>query len=159
MLIQNVMKCIDQFSPDYMFDAIVDTITSVLQLSLRLYLKFVKKINSSNELLSIKVMVVLFIVSISYFFPLPESSQSYVVPFIVIYSIMLTTIIFDHSGFNQYFMEDHQNFRDAVAAIWHVMNLFYIGAKDFLQTTWNELQVIFLNLCRTNQIQPYDVPE
>ena len=155
MLIQNVMKCIDQFSPDYMFDAIVDTITSVLQLSLRLYLKFVKKINSSNELLSIKVMVVLFIVSISYFFPLPESSQSYVVPFIVIYSIMLTTIIFDHSGFNQFFMEIHPNFYSVSSAIRHLLVLSYNKSKKCFTSAWNTMKLMFLNLCRSNEVQIY----
>ena len=147
----------DQYSPDYMFDALVDITASFLQLSLRLYLKFIKKISSSNELLSIKYLQIF--VDISYFLPLPENSQSYVPPFVVICAILLTTIIFDHSGFNQYFMENHQNFRAATAAIWHLMNQFYIGAKNFLLTTWNDLQVIFLNLCRTNQIHPYDVPE
>ena len=159
MLIQNVMKCMDQYSPDYMFDALVDMTASFLQLSLRLYLKFIKKISSSNELLSFKFILILIFVDISYFLPLPENSQSYVPPFVVICAILLTTIIFDHSGFNQYFMENHQNFRAATAAIWHLMNQFYIRVKDFLHTTWNDLQVIFLNLCRANQIQPYDVPE
>ena len=159
MLIQNIMKCIQVSSPDYLIDIIIDVGACLLQLSLRFYLKFVKKITSSNELLSIKFILILSFVSISYFLPFPESSQSFAAPFIVIFAIMFTTIIFDHSGFNQFFMEDHQNFQDATLAIWHVMDHFYIGAKDFLHTTWNELQVIFLNLCRTNQIQPYDVPE
>ena len=142
-----------------MFDALVDMTASFLQFTLRLYLKFVKNISSSNELLSIKFILILIFIDISYFLPLPENSQSYVPPFVVICAILLTTIIFDHSGFNQYFMEDHHNFRDAAAAIWHLMNQLYIGAKEFLQTTWINLQVIFLNLYRTNQIQPHDVPE
>ena len=54
MLVQNVMKCIDVLSPDYLTDIIIDVVAALLQLGLRLYLKFVKKNNSSNELLSIK---------------------------------------------------------------------------------------------------------
>ena len=67
VLIQNVMKCIQMSSSDFLIDIIIDIGACLLQLSLRLYLKFVKKIISSNELLSIKFILLLIFVSFSYF--------------------------------------------------------------------------------------------
>ena len=159
MLVQNVMRCIDVLSPDYLTDIIIDVVAALLQLGLRLYLKFVKKNNSSNELLSIKFILILIFVSISYFFPLPESSQSFVPPFAIILAMTLTTIIFDHSGFNRYFMEDHPSFRDFTSAIWHLIIKLYRKAKAFFLITWNYVKAIFLNMWGPNQIQPHEVPE
>ena len=48
MLVQNVMRCIDVLSPDYLTDVIIDVIAALLQLGLRLYLKFVQKIHLSK---------------------------------------------------------------------------------------------------------------
>ena len=142
------MKCIDIFSADYIIDIIIGTAASILQLSLRLYLKYVKKIESSNELLSIKFILIVFSCTISYLLPLPESSLSYLPPLAIILAIMFTIVIFDHSGLNQYFMENHPYCRSALS---HLMVQF--------QATWNHLQNVFLNLCRTNQIHPYEVTE
>ena len=159
MIVQNVMKCIDVLSPDYLTDIIIDVAASLLQLSLRLYLKFVKKINSSNELLSVKFILILLFVCISYFLPPPESSQSYSPPFAIILAIMLTTIIFDHSGFNRYFMKEHCKFRGITSAVWYSMVQHCIKAKALLFIIWNYVKGIFLNLWGTNQIQPHEVPE
>ena len=148
IFIQNHMNCIDIFSADYIIDIIIGTAASILQLSLRLYLKYVKKIKSSNELLSIKFILVVLSCTISYLLPLPDSSLSYLPPLAIILAIMITIVIFDHSGLNQYFMENHPYFRSALS---HLMVYF--------QSKCNHLQNVFLDFCRTNQIHPYEVAE
>ena len=124
------MKCIDILSADYIIDIIIGTAASILQLSFRLYLKYVKKIESSNELLSIKFILIVFSCTISYLLPLPESSLSYLPPLAIILAIMFTIVIHDHSGLNQYFMENHPS------ALSHPMVQF--------QATWNQLQNDFI---------------
>ena len=145
MFIQNLMKCIDILSADYIIDIIIGTAASILQLSFRLYLKYVKKIKSSNELLSIKFILIVFSCTISYLLPLPESSLSYLPPLAIILAIMFTILIFDHSGLNQYFMENHPYFRSVLS---HLIVQY--------EATWNPLRNVFLNLCRANEIHPYE---
>ena len=157
--ILNLMQCDDLYAPANIIDITIAITALLLQLSLRLYLRFVKKIQSSNEIMSFKFN---FFLLLSYGFlllPPPESSRSIVIFSIIPFDIMITTILFDHSGMNQFFMERHPNFRDTTAAIWHLMVQFYIKVKEWIILTCNTLQELFLNLIRSNQIQPYDVPE
>ena len=157
--IQNLMYCIDVSTPAYIFEITITITALLLQLCLRLYLRFVKKIQSSNEILSIKFIIFLLFGTVSYLFPPPESSQNIFIIYAIPYAIMITTLIFDHSGINQFFMERHPNFRDATTAIWHLMVQLYIMVKEWILFTCNTLRELFLNLIRSNQIQPYDVPE
>ena len=153
------MQCDDLYAPANIIDITIAITALLLQLSLRLYLRFVKKIQSSNEIMSFKFN---FFLLLSYGFlllPPPESSRSIVIFSIIPFDIMITTILFDHSGMNQFFMERHPNFRDTTAAIWHLMVQFYIKVKEWIILTCNTLQELFLNLIRSNQIQPYNVPE
>ena len=153
------MQCNDLFAPANIIDITIAIAALLLQLSLRLYLRFVKKIQSSNEILSIKFILFLLLSYGFLFLPPPETSRSIVIFSIMPFAIMITTILFDHSGINQFFMERHPNFRDATTAIWHLMVQLYIKVKEWILLTWNTLQELFLNLIRSNQIQPYDVPE
>ena len=70
------MACIDSFTTAYTIENIITIIALLLQLSLRLYLRFVKKIKSSNEILSIKFILFLLFSTLSYFLPPPESSRT-----------------------------------------------------------------------------------
>ena len=127
-----------------------------LAISFRLYLRCVKKINESNDLMSIKI---LFVFLSTYLFPVPTNAQSYTIPSFVSSSILPTIILFDHSGFNQFFMESHPLIDAATSAIWHQMVICYIHCKDVLLTSFNSLHENVLNICRSNQIQPYPISE
>ena len=76
LYINNQMACIDSFTTAYTIENIITIIALLLQLSLRLYLRFVKKIKSSNEILSIKFILFLLFSTLSYFLPPPESSRT-----------------------------------------------------------------------------------
>ena len=141
------MESVDLTTPDYLIDIIIATFAVLLQLSLRLYLRFVKKIMLSNELLSIKFFLVLLICNISYLLPLPKSSQSFFPPYAIIFAIILTIILFDHDGFNHYFMENHPNCCRLTLALWHVMDGIHSKAKNFQNFNW----------MRSNQILPETV--
>ena len=158
-VILNLMHCIDVFTPDGIIEITIAITALLFQFSLRLYLRFVKKIQSSNEIMSFKFFLILLLSYVVLFLPLPESSRSIVIFIIIPYAIMITTILFDHFGINQFFMERHPNFRDATTAIWHLMMQLYIKVKEWIVLTWNTIQELFLNLIRSNQIQPYDGPE
>lgn len=73
------------------------------------------------------------------------------------FAIFLTTVLFDHSGINQFFMDKHPKIHDATTVIWHLMVQFYVKAKEFIYYMWNFIEEIFLHLFRSNQIHPYHV--
>ena len=157
--ILNLMHCIDVFASAHIIDITIAITGLLLQLSLRLYLRFVKKIQSSNEILSFKFILLILLGYASLLFPSPESSRSSVILYGITYAIVFTTILFDHSGINHFFMERHPTFRDASTAIWYLMVQLHIKLKEWLYLTWDTLQELFHDLFRSNQIQPYDVPE
>ena len=157
-LIENTVDKMDKFSPDYLFDSVLDISSTLLQLIHRLYLKYVWGIEKSNEILSIKYVLILIFAALSNFLPSPESSQDIMLPLAVLYTIMLTTIIFDHSGFNQFFMEIHPNFYYVSSAIWHLMVLSYYKSEEFLTSAWNTMKLLFLNLYRPNEVKSH-IPE
>ena len=136
LYIQNNMESVDLTTPDYLIDIIIATFAVLLQLSLRLYLRFVKKIVLSNELLSIKFFLVLLICNISYLLPLPKSSQNFFPPYAIIFAIIITIILFDHDGFNHYFMENHPKCCRVTLAFWHVMDGIHSKAKKFQDFNW-----------------------
>ena len=154
-LIENSVDKIDKFSPDYLFDTVLDISSTLLQLVHRLYLKYVWGIEKSNEILSIKYVLILIFAALSNFLPSPESSQDIMLPLAILYTIMLTTIIFDHSGFNQFFMEIHPNFYSVSLAIRHLLVFSYNKSKKCLTSTWNTMKLMFLNLCRPHEVQIY----
>ena len=156
--IENTVDEIDKSSPDFLFDTIIDISSCLLQLIYRLYLKYVKGIKKSNEILSIKFVLILIFGALSNFLPSPESSQDIMLPYAVLYNIMLATIIFDHSGFNQFFMESHPNFNAVSSAIWRLMVLSCYKSKEFLTSAWNTVKLIFLNLYRPNEVK-IPIPE
>ena len=144
------------------FDWIIDTAMSctslILQLGFRLYLKYVKKMDESNDLISLK-LIVFSICSylIGVIFPLPTNAQSVTIPFFLSYSISPTIILFNHSGLNQFFMENHPSFQAATFAVWHLMVQSYFQCKNGLSTSWYSLQENVLNICRSNQVQPFPI--
>ena len=157
LYIHNQMACIDLFTTAYTIENTITIIALLLQLCLRLYLRFVKKIKSSNEILSIKFILFLLLSTFSYFLPPPESSRTVFIELGIPFAIFLTTILFDHSGIYQFFMEKHPKFCNVTSAIWHLMVQLYIKAKEFIQYMCNIIQEIFLNSFRSNQINPYHV--
>ena len=157
LYINNQMACIDSFTTAYTIENIITIIALLLQLSLRLYLRFVKKIKSSNEILSIKFILFLLFSTLSYFLPPPESSRTVFFELGIPFAIFLTTVLFDHSGINQFFMDKHPKIHDATTVIWHLMVQFYVKAKEFIYYMWNFIEEIFLHLFRSNQIHPYHV--
>ena len=157
-VILNLMHCTDVFTPDGIIEITIAITALLFQFSLRLYLRFVKKIQSSNEIMSFKFFLILLLSYVVLFLPLPESSRSIVIFIIIPYAIMITTILFDHSGINQFFMERHPNFRDTTTTIWHSMVQLYIKVKELILFTCNNIRELFHNLTRSHQIQPYDVP-
>ena len=56
-------------------------------------------------------------------------------------------------------MESHPLIDAATSAIWHIMVICYIQCKNVLSTSFNSLQENVLNICRSNQIQPYPISE
>ena len=55
-------------------------------------------------------------------------------------------ILFNHSGFNNYYMSNHPKVQDASNAVWHILSVCYFQVMDYLS-----------NCCRSNQIHPHDV--
>ena len=157
LYIHNQMACIDLFTTAYTIENTITIIALLLQLSLRLYLRFVKKIKSSNEILSIKFILFLLFSTFSYFLPPPESSRTVFIELGIPFAIFLTTVLFDHSGIYQFFMEKHPNFHNATTAIWHLMVQFYIKAKEFIHYVTTNFDEIRHDLFRSNQIHPYHV--
>ena len=140
LYVLNLTHCIDILTPAYIFEIAIAIAAILLQLSLRIYLRFVKKIQSSNELLSIKFVLFLLLSYVSLLFPQPDSSRGFFISVAMPFAIMITTLLFDHSGINQFFMERHPKFFDATTAIWHLMVQLYIEVKEWLLVTWNTLQ-------------------
>ena len=159
-IVENNLRCVDLTSFDWIFDGIISCTALTLQLSFRLYLRCVKKINESNDHLSIKILLFFLSTYLSLLiFPLPTNAQSYTIPSFLSCSIVPTIILFDHSGVNQFFMESHPLIDAATSAIWHIMVICYIQCKNVLSTSFNSLQENVLNICRSNQIQPYPISE
>ena len=147
LYVQNNMKCVELSTPDYLIDIMITTLAILLQLSLRLYLRFVKKIKLSNEILSIKFFLVLLICNVSYLFPLPKSSQSFFPPYAIIFALILTIILFDHVGFNKFFMENHPKYYHVTSGLWNVMDKFHSKFMNVQSFDW----------LKSNQIQSHAV--
>lgn len=160
--IENNLKCVVMTSLDWIFDTVLSCTALFLQLSFRLYLKYAKKMNESNDLITIKLLLsVMFAYIFVTIFPLPIDGQTdpYTILILLIYSISPTLILFDHPGFNQFFMESHPLVQAATLAVWHLMVQFYFKCKDISSNFWYAIQENVLNFCRSNQVQPYPVFE
>ena len=159
--IENNFNCVVMTSLDWTLDTVLSCTAIFLQLSFRLYLKYVKKMNESNDLITIKLLVFVMCASlIVAIFPLPSSkSFAYSISILLIYSSSPTLILFDHQGFNQFFMESHPTIQTATSAIWHLMVKCYFKCKDVSLNFWYAFQENLQNVCRSNQVQPYSIPE
>ena len=158
--IENNLGCLDLTTSDWIIDTVISSTSLLLQLGFRLYLKYVKKMDESNDLISLKLIVFLICSYLSVvIFPLPTNASSYTIPFFLSFSISPTIILFNHSGLNQFFMENHPSFQAATSAVWHLMVQSYFKCKNLLSTSWDFLQENVLNICRSNQVQPYPISE
>ena len=158
--IENNLGCADFTTSDWIIDTVISSTSLLLQLGFRLYLKYVKKMDESNDLISLKLIIFSICSYLSsVIFPLPTNAQSVTIPFFLSYSIPPTMILFNHSGLNQFFMKNHPSFQAATSAIWHLLVQSYFKSKNVLSTSWYSLQENVLNICRSNQVQPYPISE
>ena len=141
---------LDATSIDCTLDTVVFTMGIFVQLMLRLYLRFIKKIKQSDcELISIKVLIVhIFIYFLSYLFLFANWNSIDEVMMVLQYIVIPILILSCHPGFNQFYMSNHPNFRDTTNVIWHHISIVYFGIWDCLSTT---------DIFRSNQIQPHNV--
>ena len=99
--IENNLSCVVMTSLDWTLDTVLSCSALFLQLSFRLYLKYKKKMNESNDLITIKLLVfVMYASLILAIFPLPSNSKSfaYNISILLIYSSSL--IIRDLTNFS-----------------------------------------------------------
>ena len=160
--IENNLSCVVMTSLDWTLDTVLSCTALFLQLSFRLYLKYKKKMNESNDLITIKLLVfVMYASLILAIFPLPSNSKSfaYNISILLIYSSSPTLILFDHQGFNQFFMESHPTIQTATSTVWHLMVQCYFKFKEVSLNFWYAFQENVLNVCRSNQVQPHSIPE
>ena len=160
--IENNLRCVVMTSLDWILDTVLSCTALFLQLGFRLYLKYMKKMNESNDLITIKLLIfVMCTYLILAIFPLPSNSKSfaYNISILLIYSSSPTLILFDHQGFNKFFMESHPTIQTATSAIWHLLVQCYFKCKDVSSNFWYTIQENVLNVCRSNQIQPYPISE
>ena len=139
---------LDTVNVDVMIDASLYTIGIYVQISLRMYLRCIKQIQDTNtELISIKVWIIHYITYITYYFFYYEKWDGmYNLANMFEYVVIPMVTLFNHSGFNNYYMSNHPAVRDATNALWHILSVCYFQSLDYLS-----------NCCRSNQIQPHDV--
>ena len=123
---------IDPMSADVLIDSIAYTFGVSVQIFLRLYLKCIKKIQDSDtELISIKVWIIQLSMYISFSLFVYEKwdgmeNLNNILQFCVIPII----ILFNHSGFNNYYMNNHPKVQDASNAVWHILSVCYFQVID-----------------------------
>ena len=141
---------LDESSIDCVLDTVLFTIGILVQLMLRLYLRCVKKIQQSDsELISIKILIVhILMYFFTYLFLFVKWNAMDEVNMILQYVVIPILILFYHSGFNQFYMSNHPNFRDITNVIWHVLLTIYFKLWDDLLTS---------DIIRSNRIQPHHV--
>ena len=138
----------DFYSVDVVINASFYTIGIYLQLFLRLYLRWMKKIQDANtELISIKVWIIQYMLYLSYYLIFYEKWSGMDNLVMILQNFMVPIVIlFNHSGFKNHYMSNHPDVQDALNAIWHILSVCYFQALDYLS-----------NFCRSNQIQPHNV--
>ena len=139
---------LDSMSPDVIIDALLYTIGVSSQIILRLYLRCIKKVqNSDSELISIKVWIIHLIMYVASILFVYEKWFSLNILYDLLqYVAIPLTILFNHSGFNNYYMSNHPDLRDALNVFWLNLTVCYFQQLEYLS-----------NCCRSNQIQPHDV--
>ena len=135
-------------SVDVIIDTSLYTIGMSIQLLLRLYIRYIKKVQNANtELISIKVWIIYFIMYTSYCLAVYEKWDGMVdLTMILQYIVIPLLILFNHSGFKNYYMSNHPGVQDALNAIWHILSVCYFKVSNVLR-----------NFRRSNQIHPHDV--
>ena len=131
-------------SLDWIADIFISLIALSMQLYLRFYLKFIKNVQQSNELLSNKLIIFLIANHVSCLFsPLPEDSRSFIIPMSITCTLCPIIILFDHSGFYNFFVEKHPLFKKANSNTKNIIQHFHIKIVN-----------VFV---KTNKIRPYNV--
>ena len=129
--IRNDLTSLDIFALDFIADILLAISALSLQLSFRLYLRFVKQIIESNEILSIKIILLLLSCYLSYLLPLPATSQDYLPPYALILAMVPTMVIYDHNGFRKFFMENHPILQKKVL----IANECYMKYSNIIQSS------------------------
>ena len=131
-------------SLDWIADIFISLIALSMQLCLRFYLKFIKNVQQSNELLSNKLIIFLIANHVSCLFsPLPEDSRSFIIPMSITCTLCPIIILFDHSGFYNFFEEKHPRLKTANLNIMKLIHQFHIKIANLF--------------VKTNRIRPYSV--
>ena len=123
--IRNELSLLDTSSVDFVADILLALSALSLQLSFRLYLRFVKQITESNEILSTKIILLLLSIYFSYFLPLPSTSQGFISPYAFVLAMVPTLIIYDHFGFRGFFMEKHPKLKKIFLAVCDIFRKYY----------------------------------
>ena len=132
--IRNDLASLDTFALDFIADILLAISALSLQLSFRLYLRYIKQITESNEILSTKIILLLLSIYFSYFLPLPSTSQGFISPYAFVLAMVPTLIIYDHFGFRRFFMENHPKLKK-----------IFLGVCNFFRKYSNKIQSSLFN--------------
>ena len=114
-------------NPDFILFVVLNTLGNTCQLSLRLYLKFVKNIQDSNEIFTHYFAIILFILCllplINVALGLSLKIVHYILCILCYIVVPLTMIIF-HERLNQYFFNKHTK-----------LKVFVINISEFFHCT------------------------
>ena len=128
-LVANNLFLINTYGTDFIADVILSLSALMMQMGLRLYLRYVKQITESNEILSKKIILILLLCNISFFLPLPATSQEFLPPYAFVFAMCPTMVLYDHFGFRRFFMENHPKLDRA-----------YLVLREFSNTFLNKVQ-------------------
>ena len=144
--IKNSLASLDTSGVDFIADILLAIFALSLQLGFRLYLRYVKQITESNEILSIKIILVLLSCYFSYFLPLPSTSQGFISPYAFVLAMVPTLIMYDHFGFRTFFMENHPKLK----TVFLLACEFFMKYSNKIQPSniwWHCVIVTNLNKC------------
>ena len=123
-LVENNLFLINTYGSDFIADVLLSLSALMMQMGLRLYLRYVKQITESNEILSKKIILILSLCNISFFLPLPATSQEFLPPYALVFATCSTLVFVDHFGFRRFFLEYHPKLNKAYLVLGEFSNTF-----------------------------------
>ena len=91
-LVENNLFLINTYGIDFIADVILSLSALMMQMGLRLYLRYVEQITESNEILSKKIILLLLLCNVSFFLPLPATSQEFLPPYAFVFAMCPTIL-------------------------------------------------------------------
>ena len=123
-LVANNLFLINTYGTDFIADVILSLSALMMQMGLRLYLRYVEQITESNEILSKKIILLLLLCNVSFFLPLPATSHEFLPPYAFVFATCPTLVLYDHFGFRTFFMENHPKLNKAYLVLGEFSNTF-----------------------------------